>query len=108
MGHYTGVSNAGGVGTGTDWNYIIDPKGQGNINDFIDIKNYTSDKGDVWESGYLKEVEWRGNSYYLKGTNQKVASKNVYIIGDKAGAFVTTKMVVKYILVEYMVLIMKY
>ena len=101
VGHYTGVSNSGGVGTGTiDWNYIIDPNGQGNVNEFIDIKDAAPDQWDpsqgkyvkdVWKSGYLKEVELRGSSYYLKDTNQEVASQNVYIIGDKAGAFVTTK-----------------
>ena len=101
VGHYTGVSNSGGVGTGTiDWNYIIDPNGQGNVNEFIDIKDAAPDQWDssqgkyvkdVWKSGYLKEVELRGSSYYLKGTNQEVASQNVYIIGDKAGAFVTTQ-----------------
>ena len=86
VGHYTGVSNSAGVGTDVNWDYIIDPVGEGNFDDFIDI---TSNSKDAWSSGYLKEVEFKGNSYYLKGTNQKVDSQNVYIIGDKAGAFVT-------------------
>lgn len=47
VGHYTGVSNSGGVGTGTiDWNYIIDPNGQGNVNEFIDIKDAAPDQWD--------------------------------------------------------------
>ena len=93
VGHYTGVSNSEGVETGYDWNYIIDPVGNGNQSQYIDIKAAIPEgKNNVWDSGYLKAVEQIGDNYYLAGTNRtvKVDPDNIYIINNKAGVFVTT------------------
>ena len=93
VGHYTGVSNSEGVETGYDWNYIIDPVGNGNQSQYIDIKAAIPEgKNNVWDSGYLKDVEQIGDNYYLAGTNRtvKVDPDNIYIINNKAGVFVTT------------------
>ena len=93
VGHYTGVSNSEGVETGYDWNYIIDPVGNGNQSQYIDIKAAIPEgKNNVWDSGYLKAVEQIGDNYYLADTNRtvKVDPDNIYIINNKAGVFVTT------------------
>lgn len=87
VGYYAGVSNSEGVETNGTWNYIIDPNMQGNFDEFIDTN--PTDKTNVWNSGYLKQVELRGDSYYLG--DQKVDSKYVYVIDGKKGVFVTTQ-----------------
>ena len=86
VGYYAGVSNSAGVGTDGTWNYIIDPKMNGNFDDYIDTN--PTQATNVKDSGYWKEVTERAGSYYLG--NQKVDSKNVYVIDGETGVFVTT------------------
>ena len=93
VGYYAGVSNSEGVATDGKWNYIIDPEMQGNFKDFIDTNPKVDDdkkpQTNVWDSGYLRHVDTRGDSYYLG--NQKVDSKYVYVIDGQPGVFVTSQ-----------------
>lgn len=86
VGYYAGVSNSEGVGTDGTWNYIIDPKMNGNFDDYIDTN--PTQKTNVKDSGYWKKVTEKAGSYYLG--DQKVDSKNVYVIDGVTGVFVTT------------------